>query len=219
MELKNAVINVLGDSITQGVGASCEENRFTDVLWRQFELKKVNNYGISGARIARQKIITEAASDRDYCMRVSEMDEAADAVVVFGGTNDFGHGQAPIGSKYDRTPETFYGACHYMMNELLNRYCGKPILILTPLHRLDEDNPRGSGDYKPGPVAALREYREILMEVAQHYALPVLDLYAESGIQPENEICRKKLLPDGLHPSDEGHALLARLIGNKLKTL
>ena len=27
MELKNAVINILGDSITEGVGASCEENR------------------------------------------------------------------------------------------------------------------------------------------------------------------------------------------------
>ena len=219
MILKNAVINFLGDSITQGVGASCVEKRYTDVLWKKFELEKVNNYGISGTRFARQKQITDSPFDLDFCMRVSEMDESADAVVVFGGTNDFGHGEADIGLPSDRTPETFYGACHYLMNELLNRYCGKPILILTPLHRLDEDNPRGSGDRKPLPVATLREYRRILLEVAEHYALPVLDLYAESGIQPENEVCREKLLPDGLHPSDEGHALLANLIGNKLKML
>ena len=219
MILKNAVVNFLGDSITQGVGASSVEKRYTDVLEREFELKKANNYGISGTRFARQKQITDSPFDLDFCMRVSEMDESADAVVVFGCTNDFGHGDAAIGTPADRTPETFYGACHYLMNELLNRYCGKPILLISPLHRLDEDNPRGSGDRKPEPVAPLSEYRRILLEVAGHYALPVLDLYAESGIQPANEICREKLLPDGLHPNDQGHALLARLIGNKLKML
>lgn len=219
MILKGAVINFLGDSITQGVGASCIENRFTDVLEREFELKKANNYGISGARIARQKIFTGVPSDRDYCMRAHEIDENADAVVVFGGTNDFGHGQAPIGLPTDRTPETFYGACHYMMNVLLERFVGKPVLILTPLHRDDEDNPKGSGSFKAEDVAPLREYRRILMEVAQHYALPVLDLYAVSGIQPENETCKQRLLPDGLHPSDEGHRLLALKIGNCLKNL
>lgn len=219
MILKGAVINFLGDSITQGVGASCIENRFTDVLAREFELKQANNYGISGARIARQKVMAGVPSDRDYCMRVPEMDENADAVVVFGGTNDFGHGQAEIGTPDDRTPETFYGACHYMMNALLDRFCGKPILILTPLHRTDEDNPRGSGSYKPNDVAPLREYRRILMEVAEFYALPVLDLYAVSGIQPENKTCMERLLPDGLHPSDEGHRLLALKIGNYLKML
>lgn len=219
MILKGAVINFLGDSITQGVGASCIENRFTDVLEREFELKKANNYGISGARIARQKVFTGVPSDRDYCMRAHEIDENADAVVVFGGTNDFGHGQAPIGLPTDRTPETFYGACHYMMNVLLERFVGKPVLILTPLHRDDEDNPKGSGSFKAEDVAPLREYRRILMEVAQHYALPVLDLYAVSGIQPENETCKQRLLPDGLHPSDEGHRLLALKIGNCLKNL
>ena len=219
MILKGAVINFLGDSITQGVGASAIENRFTDVLEREFELKKANNYGISGARIARQKVMAGVPSDRDYCMRLWEMDENADAVVVFGGTNDFGHGQAPIGKSDDRTPETFYGACHYLMNGLLERFCGKPVLILTPLHRLDEDNPKGSGSYKPEDVAPLKEYRRILMEVAEIYALPVLDLYAVSGIQPENETCKQRLLPDGLHPSDEGHRLLALKIGNFLKML
>lgn len=219
MILEGATINVLGDSITEGVGASCEANRYTDVLAREFGVK-VNNYGISGSRIARQPVVTEERMDRDFCMRLSEMDERADAVVVFGGTNDFGHGQAPIGTFEDRDPSTFYGACHYLMSGLLERYVGKPVVILTPLHRLEEDSPDGDGcGNKKNNTAILSEYRDILLEVAAYYGLPVLDLYATSGMQPRNPVCRARLMPDGLHPSDEGHAIIARRIGNFLKTL
>lgn len=217
MELKNSVVNFLGDSITFGVGASCESNRFTDVLCRLYGLKRANNYGVSGSRIARQLRVTDAEYDRDYCLRMEEMEASADAVVVFGGTNDYGHGEAPLGVSSDRTPDTFYGACHYLMDGLLTRYTGKPVVIVTPLHRLGEDNPYG--DRKPLSVASLSVYRKILLEVAAYYALPVLDLYATSGIQPANETCRLRLCPDGLHPSDEGHALIARRIGEFLKTL
>lgn len=218
MLLKGMTINFLGDSITCGVGASKESKRFTDVLAREQGLRKANNYGISGSRIARQRTVTSEEHDRDYCLRMAEMDETADAVVVFGGTNDYGHGDAPLGVPSDRDPSTFYGACHYLMAGLTERYVGKPVVILTPLHRLDEDNPRGDGS-KPLSVAPLRVYRDILIEVAEYYALPLLDLYSLSGIQPENPVSRERLCPDGLHPSDEGHALIASRLAGFLKTL
>lgn len=219
MELKGATVNFLGDSITEGVGASCVENRYTDVFARMFGAK-VNNYGVSGSRIARQRVITDEPHDRDFCMRMEEMDETADAVVVFGGTNDFGHGEAPIGLPTDRTPETFYGACHYLMRSLAIRYVGKPVVIATPLHRLMEDYPGGDGtDRRMGNTALLSQYRDILKEVAAFYALPVLDLYAVSGIQPRVREVGERLMPDGLHPSDEGHAILARKIGLFLQSV
>jgi len=59
-------------------------------------------------------------------------------------------------------------------------------------------------------------YRDIIIEVAAQYSLPVLDLYATSGMQPENEACRNALIPDGLHPNDAGHVILARRIANFL---
>lgn len=37
------------------------------------------------------------------------MDNDADIIIVFGGTNDFGNGDAPFGEMSDRTPYTFYG--------------------------------------------------------------------------------------------------------------
>ena len=57
------------------------------------------------------------------------------------------------------------------------------------------------------------------MEVAAYYALPVLDLYLTSGMQPAHDTCRERLMPDGLHPSDEGHAIIARRLGRFLETL
>lgn len=146
------------------------------------------------------------------------MDESADAVVVFGGTNDYGHGEAPLGVPSDHEPDTFYGACHYLMSHLQAKYCGKPVVILTPLHRDDEDNPKGDGR-KPHSVAPLSVYRGILMEVAEYYALPVLDLFATIGIHLANPVCREHLLPDGLHPSDEGHTLIVHHIGMLLQSL
>ena len=38
MLLRGATINFIGDSITEGVGASSVENRYTDVLAREFGL-------------------------------------------------------------------------------------------------------------------------------------------------------------------------------------
>ncbi|MBE5768059.1 MAG: SGNH/GDSL hydrolase family protein [Clostridiales bacterium] len=218
MKLEGAVINFLGDSITQACGASCEEKGYVAVLEKQFGLKKANNYGIGGTRFAKQTTpsIFEVF-DLDFCQRMEEMDESADAVVVFGGTNDFGHGDAPLGVPTDRTPDTFWGACHYLMDNLLTRYPGKPIVFITPLHRFNENDPKGDG--KKFSVAPLSVYRDIIMEVAQYYAIPVLDLYATSGMQPSNEACRNLLMPDGLHPSDAGHAILARKIGNYLLKL
>ena len=216
MELRNCVVNVLGDSITEGVGASCPANRFTDVLCREYGLKAVNNYGISGSRIARQRVMTSEPHERWFASRIEEMDPSADAVVVFGGTNDYCHGDAPLGTFDDRTVDTFYGACHVLMQGLLEKYVGKPIVILTPLHRDEENDPH---DERKDEVHPLSAYRSILKETAQYYALPVLDLYATSGIQPQNAVCRERLCPDGLHPSDEGHAIIARRIGEFLKML
>ena len=212
MDLKGKVINILGDSITEGVGASCEANRYADVFAQLYGVK-VNNYGVSGSRFACQRINTGERHEAHFCMRMEEMDLSADAVVVFGSTNDYGHGDAPLGVFTDRTPDTFYGACHYLMSNLLRRYCGKPIVFMSPLHRIHENDPAGDGtDRKLEVRAPLSRYREILLEVAAYYAIPVLDLWATSGMQPEVEACRERLMPDGLHPSDEGYDVMLRLL-------
>ena len=216
MELKGTKINFLGDSITEGAGTSSHDKMFTMLIEREYGAI-CQNYGIGGTRIARQKTPTEEKWDRDFISRVPEMDNDADIVVVFGGTNDFGHGDAPIGTMSDRTPYTFYGALHCLYTALTEKYPDVPVVILTPLHRLNEDSPKG--DNKPAPVGTLKEYVNIIREVAEYYSFPVLDLYKESGLQPKVPVIQQKYIPDGLHPNDAGNEILAHKIARFLETL
>ncbi len=216
MELKGTKINFLGDSITEGAGTSSHDKMFTMLIEREYGAI-CQNYGIGGTRIARQKTPTEEKWDRDFISRVPEMDADADIVVVFGGTNDFGHGDAPIGTMSDRTPYTFYGALHCLYTALIEKYPDVPIVVLTPLHRITEDIP--TGDNKPAPVGTLKEYVNIIREVAEYYSLPVLDLFKESGLQPKIPVIQQKYVPDGLHPNDAGNEILAHKIARFLEML
>ncbi len=219
MNLKGATINFLGDSITQGVGVENPDNVFPARIQRMYGLKAANNYGIGGTRFARQEAASENAPwDYNFCDRVDTMEPNADAIVVFGGTNDFGHGDAPLGTFADRSYDTFYGATHTLMQRLINRYPDSVIAFLTPLHRRDEDNPRGDGD-KAQEGGVLLDYVNAILECARYYSLPVLDLYATSGIQPNVEIIRERYCPDALHPNDAGQAILAHKIGVFLSNL
>lgn len=218
MELQGKKINFLGDSITQGVGTSAPEYIYHAVLAKEYGAT-ARNYGISGTRFARQSTASANASfDQNFCDRVEKMDADADVIVVFGGTNDFGHGDAPIGAPSDREYTTFYGACHQLFSSLIKRYPAAVIAVMTPLHRSNEDNPRGDG-FKAGDVGCLIDYVRIIREVAEEYALPVLDLYAFGGIQPKLQEQRALYAPDGLHPNDAGHAIIARKLGKFLETL
>lgn len=212
MELKGLKANFLGDSITEGVGVPSVEFTYWNQLKEKFGLAEARGYGISGTRFARQRVpYSNPRFDLDFCSRVDEMDPDADLVVVFGGTNDFGHGDALLGCFEDRTPETFYGACHYLMTHLLNRYPNGTIVFMTPLHREVER--------KPDKVHTLSAYVAIIREVAEYYGIPVMDLYANSGIQPQVKIMKETYCPDGLHPNVAGAARIADRLGNFLLSL
>ncbi len=214
MELKGKRINFLGDSITVGCCAAAPGGGFVEVMKRRYVLAEARNYGISGTRIARQHTPSaEPEFDRDFCSRVGEMDADADMVVVFGGTNDHGHGDAPMGSAEDRTPDTFMGACHCLYNSLLARFPEAKIVILTPLHRVDEDTPKG----ERGLI--LEDYVNQIKKTAAIYGLPVLDLYESSAIRANDPVTAARLSTAGLHPNDEGHAILAGEIAAYLQTL
>lgn len=217
METKNKKINFLGDSITEGVGASCPENNYVSVFGR-ISGAQVRNYGIGGTRIAKQRSKSDSEKwDMDFVGRVEDMDADADIVVVFGGTNDFGHGDSKIGDFESRDEYTFYGAMHSLCIKLINKYPNSEIIFMTPLHRLSEDadvNEMGIRNQR-----TLAGYVDIIKEVAAYYGLPVLDLFSTSGLQPKVDIIKELYMPDGLHPSDKGAERIARRLYSFISAL
>ena len=246
MKLEGKKINFLGDSITFGFGLldlpelpenfdpaelDPEENplftidpdaldgSFVNALRTECGLAAARNYGVCGSRIARQH--NDGLPDMfpdTFCDRADRMDPDADIVVVFGGTNDFGHGNAPFGSFSDRTDETFCGALHVLYRKLIERYPEAEIVICTPLHRAGEENPRGEGT-KRVPGKPLIEYVKAIRAAAEYYSLPLLDLYACSGLQPNIPVIAEKYCPDGLHPNKAGYTILTRRIKHFLESL
>ena len=221
MELKNKKINFLGDSITEGHGTSGDGYRFVDLVKEMAGLAEARNYGIGGTRIARQQHPGNPVFDQDFILRTDRMDPDADVIVVFGGTNDFGHGDAPFGEFTDRTPDTFSGALHVLYNKLIERYPDAEIVILTPLHRGNEDNPHGDNWNKTEGVeyGPLKRYVDRIRETAEYYSLPVLDLWSMGKLQTRTDIIREKYMPDGLHPNNAGHRIIAERICNFLYNL
>lgn len=209
MELKNLKVNFLGDSITEGVGASCYEHCYV-ARFAAATGTVCRNYGISGTRIAPRRVPYESpAFDWDFVSRYQTMDADADVVVVFGGTNDYGHGDAPVGQMDDRTPWTFFGALHCLFRGLIERYPDSTIVIMTPLHREFEDL----------DTPHLQPFVEAIRQVAEFYALPVLDLFATSGMQPRVPVMKQKYFADHVHPNDAGHAVVAHMLQRFLENM
>ncbi len=203
MQLKGSVINFLGDSITAGYGLPDPNLTFWGLL-AQRDGVIAHAYGISGTRIAPQRVPSEdPLKDLYFKSRVQDMDKSADAVVVFGGTNDFEHGDAPLGKFGDQDESTFYGALCVLCKTLLETFPRSEIIILTPLHRMGEDDILNKfGQRTAGPLCA---YVDAIIKTARLFSLPLLDLYAMSGINPGFEPGRVTYAPDGLHPNEAGH--------------
>ena len=218
MDLRGKKIAFLGDSITQGVGVSCVENTYWMEVGRRTGAE-VFGYGIGGTRFAVQQ--TPSANpvwDQHFASRVEEMIPDADMVVVFGGTNDFGHGDAAFGCMTDRTENTFYGACHLLLEKLIVRYPHAQLVVMTPLHRMSEDQT----DYNEFGVrrqGSLKRYVDALREVAEFYGVIVVDLFRTCRIQPRVPVLKETYMPDGIHPNDAGHQLIADRLYSVLKGL
>lgn len=206
MKLAGKKVWFIGDSITEGVGASCEETRFTEVFKRNAKLAEIRNYGISGTRIARQQTINpenEYMDTNAFCERFHKMEDGADIIVVFGGTNDYGHGDAPFGTFTDRSMDTYCGALHYLMSGLITKFPTATIVFMTPIHRERENIPNISNKLP------LKPYIDKIRETAEFYSIPVLDLFAIGGICPDIPAQKDAFCPDGLHPNDAGNVMIA----------
>ena len=214
MELQGIKMACLGDSITEGVGVSDLTNMYYNRLQRECGIRELYIDGIGGTRIARQQTPSQDPRiDSYFISRVDAIDADCDLVLVFGGTNDFGHGDAPMGTPNDRTVDTFWGASHVLCEKLIHRFPKSQIVFMSPLHRENEEdicgNNKGTRD----------DYVEVLRAVTRRFAIPFLDMFQVSGMTPKVPVYKALYMPDGLHPNDAGHEKIAQRLKGFLLSL
>jgi len=224
MELQGKIIDFLGDSITEGVGVTDRvNNRYDKVLAKNCGLAATYNYGVGGTRLAhQQKPSAKPRHDLCFCGRAYDLNKTADIVVVYGGVNDYIHGDAPFGQPGDTTPATFCGGVYFLMNLLRTLHPGKTVVFMTPA-RLCYDGMDGSAPsvrpQKAPDAKPIRAYIEAIEKTAAQFDIPVLNLYEKLGIDPTRPEDKAKYTADGLHFNDEGHHIIAARLQEFLEAL
>ncbi len=225
MNIQGFKVNFLGDSITEGCGVEDLANcRYDNRLAVMCQLSAVNNYGIGGTRFAHQsRPSAKPRHDLCFCGRVYNMDTTADMVVVYGGVNDYIHGDAPFGEIGDTTPTTFCGAVYFLMNFLRENYPQKPVVFMTPARcnyykEVDDLAPSAHAPEQPNRKPLL-PYVDVILETAKEFDIPVLDLYHNLGLDPHEQACYDTYTTDGLHFNDAGHAVIAQRLKEFIESL
>lgn len=208
-------ISCLGDSITEGMGVYDPYNLWVNVLARDEIVSYIQNLGISGTTVAVPP--TEGYDPWAYVNRYQEIDPDTDLIIVFGGTNDYGH-DVPLGSIEDDIPETFHGALNILASGLAQDYPDAQILFLTPLQR--DDDLLGSPTTTPYNYAGvtMEDYCGAIKAVCEKNGIEVLDLYNLEGIRLTDPTF-DEFFDDGLHPNDAGSAFLGRAVLQKVREM
>lgn len=211
------IASFMGDSITAGTNTT---KTYLEYLRETVGFSTTNNYGIGGSKIS---------GDNGMCERVSSIAASSNIIFVFGGTNDFG-GSVPMGEFYvtdasgnrtlteDKT--TFKGSLVKMCNWLTTNRSNANIILCTPIHR-------GIFGYsqtdlqKNSQNLYLEDYVAAVKEAAKIYSFVCIDLYGESGLNPNNEQNASLYFHanDRLHPNASGHKLIADTIRVKLPSI
>jgi lysophospholipase L1-like esterase len=216
-------IAVLGDSVAAGYGlAEPSEQCFISLVKNKLGMANAFNYGMPSTKVA-----TVTPGDNSFTQRYAAMDNSADIILISNpGYNDYGNSlslngliAAPFGTMADRTDISFYGALHVLFSGLMAKYVGKTIVVCTALHRIAVFFAPGDDSVvNPETGKNLKQYVEAVREVAEYYGLPVLDFYKGlNNINPNIAALRTAYMPDGLHPNEEGHQIIANAICSYLE--
>ena len=229
----------LGDSITDArqIGTT------NDVYWHMLEgILGIRPYvyGISGHRM-NQIIGQGERLEREHGQDV-------DAIIVFIGTNDY-NGGIPLGEWYTYSYEqtvaanrqtgrtevfrkhrelvyddaTFRGRANTTLRWLKTHYPDKQIIFLTPIHRayamFSADNIQPPESFANACGLFIEDYIQAVRELADVWAVPVIDLASISGLYPmldEHAKYFRNADTDRLHPNTEGHWRMAWAIAYQL---
>lgn len=218
---KNLIVD--GDSITnKNLRAS---KNWVDYVMEEIPFGSVKNYAISGAGFVKNSKIID---------RINNYNSDADVILIMGNMNDGTSGSFTVdGTTYTGLPlgnftdepsnNSVYGVMHLICQALITKYPTKAIGFISSTPRgLNGNIPNGcTGNANQyGIDGWYMDYLKAEKEVCQHYSIPFLDLYTQSGLRPwddtHNSLCFKPDGKDGdsyeadkVHPNSIGHKIIA----------
>ena len=192
-------------------------------------------YGISGNQM--HQILPQAQRLE------AQLGQDVDAIIVFIGTNDYNHA-VPLGEWFterrdsasismstrivkrhrvrNMTNDTFRGRANIVMDFLKTHYPTTQIIFLTPIHRatfFGGNNIQPDEDFANALGLFLDSYVDAIKEMANVWAVPVIDLNAICGLYPvydSNAGYFRNANADRLHPNTAGHKRMAYSIAYQL---
>ncbi|WP_254260263.1 SGNH/GDSL hydrolase family protein [Listeria fleischmannii] len=141
--------------------------------------------------------------------RYINMDNGADLITVFTGFNDFSR-DVPLGSQYDTTNNTYYGALDVLLKGLVQKFPNKKIGLISMY---------GVTQYPENNIWDIPDYAYVNAEidVCDRYHIKHLNLY---------EIDSMNLATDGAmykapqnHLNNLGHEHLAEIMEPFIESL
>ena len=141
--------------------------------------------------------------------------QKVDVLFIEHGTNDYNMG-VPVDNPLDAYDKsTFGGALRYSLRLLQETYPELKVVLITPFYcEINVDGEYLKCDEKNWGGGLLEEYVAKEIEIAEAFGVDCIDGYHESDIREETlEI----YMPDRLHPSAEGVALIGGMISDYLK--
>lgn len=203
-KLKGKKWCVVGDSITEA--NSTASIKYHDIIKNNLGCT-IYNHGKSGTGYA-----VSYAGGLAIVDRINQIPSDSDLITIFAGTNDWGRNLTTLGTFNDTTKNTFYGALKITLETIINNFPTKRIGVITPIPRSNYRNTNNANE-------TLKQYRDAIIEVCEYYSIPCLDLYKESGFYPTNSTFKTTYIPDGLHPNNLGHEILADKIAKFIEQL
>lgn len=168
----------------------------------------ITNSGVSGSTLAGSD--ANALINRYNTFTYTDYD----FVTIEYGINDFGN-DVPVGTASDAAGTSTFAAClktiiEYILNE--NPIVG--LIICT--------DPDVRGTNKNNNDNTLKDYADVMLEIAAQYRMPVCDWFYHSGINSitkGNGSSRYFLTQAGTHPSVYGHMRMGAMLNQVFDSL
>ena len=204
---KNKKAVFIGDSITYGVGTNTG-NRYFEYLNEELLFSGFSSYGISGSCVSSKSDYgTTNTPLINRWETIATANQDVDLVVIFMGTNDYGHG-TPLGTISDSADISFYGALNVIIKGLKDKLPNATICWITPLHRYGYGGFTFDSDLNASNCC-LADYTNAIIDVCKKYDIEYFNSFNIPNFNPSDNVIKSKYFPDGLHPNADGHLYLS----------